>query len=91
MWDGTSKLSARCSTYAWGLLVSIKTTSASGLRLKCSIIFWAFEPEPEAKIAIIFFIDVLGFMQLTAKQAFCWQLIRSQKQNVPAVFTPTQI
>jgi hypothetical protein len=55
MCDGTSKLSARCSTYACGLLVSINTTSASGLRLKYSIIFWAFEPDPDAKMAIRFF------------------------------------
>jgi len=27
--------------------------------LKCSIIFWAFDPEPEAKIAILFFIDII--------------------------------
>jgi len=31
------------------------------LRLKCSINFWAFEPEPEAKMAILFFIDNLFF------------------------------
>jgi len=31
------------------------------LRLKCSINFWAFEPEPEAKMAILFFIDNMLF------------------------------
>jgi len=37
------------------LLVNTKEISISLLRLKCSISFWALEPEPEAKMAIRFF------------------------------------
>jgi hypothetical protein len=58
--------------------------------LKCSIIFWAFEPEPEAKIAILFFIDVLGYANNCKTAYFAGNLYVSQKQNVDAVFTPTQ-
>ena len=49
---GMKKLAARSNTPASGLLLSTSLMRMAGWLSKCSMIFWAFVPEPDAKMAI---------------------------------------